>query len=111
MRALVNGSLRGIRDNKNRWKVEEEEALRWVEKRPDSDRTETGDLPDNDRSDFAVTPDTVSRLATAETEARMLREQLDETRAERDRLSKLLEKALEPRPRSIGWFDRLLGRS
>ncbi len=110
MRALISGTLRGIRDNKNRWKVEEDEAARWAGQRPDSDRTDAGHHPDADRSHPAETSEAMARLAIAETEARMLREQLDEVRADRDRLGKLLEKALEPRPRTLGWFDRLLGR-
>lgn len=49
------------------------------------------------------------RIAVLETETAMLRERLNEMRADRDRLAGLLEKALEPRPVQVapGFWARL----
>lgn len=52
------------------------------------------------------------RIAVLETETAMLRERLNEMRADRDRLAGLLEKALEPRATQIapGFWTRLFSR-
>lgn len=52
------------------------------------------------------------RIAVLETETAMLRERLNEMRADRDRLAGLLEKALEPRPVQVapGFWARLFSR-
>lgn len=52
------------------------------------------------------------RIAVLETETAMLRERLNEMRADRDRLAGLLEKALERRPTQIapGFWARLFSR-
>ena len=48
------------------------------------------------------------RIASLEVEVRMLRDRLSDTQAERDRLTALLEKALEPRPGLIERLARLV---
>lgn len=110
MRALSSGDLRGIRDNKNRWQVDEEEAKRWAGQRPENDRLETGQEPDTNRPELANMTEHAAKLAAAETEARMLRDQVADLRADRDRLAGLLEKALAVQTQPVGFFARLFGR-
>lgn len=53
-------------------------------------------------------PGDAVRIASLEVEVRMLRDRLSDTQAERDRLTALLEKALEPRPGLIDRLSRLV---
>lgn len=110
MRALSSGDLRGIRDNKNRWQVDEEEAKRWAGQRPEHDRSKTGQEPDIDRPEPVNMTEHAAKLAAAETEARMLRDQVADLRADRDRLTGLLEKALAVQAQPVGFFARLFRR-
>ena len=76
MRALANKSLFAQRDNKNRWQIYPDDLEVWVDSRPDTlaqVRPETGHVPDLS-----------GELASSRTEARLLREQLDDTKADRD---------------------------
>ena len=50
------------------------------------------------------------RIAELEVQVRMLRDQLTDTKADRDRLAGLLEKALEPRPGFLERIAQLLRR-
>lgn len=52
------------------------------------------------------------RIALARAESRIegLEARLADTQAERDRLSNILDKALESRPIPVGFFSRLFGR-
>lgn len=97
MRALSSGDLPAIRDNKNAWQIDAEALDRWADKRPGPSPDQG---PDNDRTIYADTPETLVRLAVAEA-------RLADVTAERDRLAHLLEKALEPRP---GILARIFGR-
>lgn len=96
MRALSSGDLPAIRDNRNRWQIDLTDLEKWAENRPGQepdprpDTTRT-DNPDQPRTVCMDTPETLARLAVAE--ARLL-----DVTAERDRLTALLEKALQPRP-------------
>lgn len=102
-------------------------ARKWP-KRPGNDRTVRVGIPRDaipDRTPDAtpvpihdVTPDdtdeiradlaaTKIALAASQAEATGLRDRLADTQAERDRLARLLEKALEPRP---GILTRIFGR-
>lgn len=76
MRALANKSLFAQRDNKNRWQISPDDLEKWVDSRPDTlvqVRSETGHVPDLS-----------GELASSRTEVRLLREQLDDTKADRD---------------------------
>lgn len=96
MRALSSGDLPAIRDNRNRWQIDLIDLEKWAENRPGQEpdpRPDTirTDHPDQLRTVCVDTPETLARLAVAE--ARLL-----DVTAERDRLTALLEKALQPRP-------------
>lgn len=101
MRALANGELKGMRDNRNAWQIDKQDLENWSADRPGPDLG-THRTADRDpvRAEPTDTPETLARLAVAEA-------RLADTIAERDRLAKLLEEALKPRP---GILDRLLGR-
>lgn len=107
MRALESKSLRGERDNKNRWKISPEAVDNWAKSRPDTDRPETGQNAGIDRSE---TGHIREELAAAKAEIAGLRDRLSDTQAERDRLAGLLERALEPRTVPKGLFARFFGR-
>lgn len=107
MRALESKSLRGERDNKNRWKISREALDEWTQYRPVSDRSETGQNTDIDRPE---TGHVREELAAARAEIAGLRDRLTDTQAERDRLAALLERALEPRPGAKGLLARLFSR-
>jgi hypothetical protein len=106
MRALSSGDLPAIRDNRNAWKIDVSDLEKWASERSgqapdqttDSNRT---DPPDQPRTIYMDTPETMVKLAVAEA-------RLSDVTAERDRLVKMLEVALERRPSII---DRLFGRS
>jgi hypothetical protein len=76
MRALANKSLFAQRDNKNRWLISSDDLTRWIDSRPDTlaqARPETGHVPNLS-----------GELAASRTEVKLLREQLDDTKADRD---------------------------
>lgn len=107
MRALESKALRGERDNKNRWKISSQAVDEWAKSRPETDRPETGQNPDSDRTEVGHVRE---ELAAAKAEIAGLRDRLADTQAERDRLAALLERALEPRTGRVGIFARLFGR-
>ena len=77
MRALANKSLFAQRDNKNRWLISSVDLAKWIDTRPKTFahvRSQTGPVLD-----------LASELASSRTEVRLLREQLDDTKADRDR--------------------------
>lgn len=117
MRALTSGELPAIRDNKNAWQIDAEALDRWSEKRPGpspdqgavTDRTAETDQPEPARTTPADTPETLVRLAAAETRAEMLAEQVNDLKRDRDAWRQQAEKlASESRPVSI--WGRLFGR-
>jgi hypothetical protein len=76
MRALASKALFAQRDNKNRWLISPDDLAKWADGRPDTlaqVRPETEPVPDLSRE-----------LASSKTEVRLLREQLDDTKADRD---------------------------
>ena len=76
MRALANKSLFAQRDNKNRWQISPDDLAKWVDSRPDTlAQVRPGAGPVSNLS---------GELASSRTEVRLLREQLDETKADRD---------------------------
>ena len=107
MRALESKALRGERDNKNRWKISTQAVDEWAKSRPETDRPETGQNPDIDRTDVGHVRE---ELAAARAEIAGLRDRLADTQAERDRLASLLERSLEAGPSRVGIFARLFGR-
>lgn len=112
MRALASGDLHGIRDNANKWKIAEVEADRWIGQRPDRDRTETDHSPDTDKAPPADTLDLLRKAEAAaashEARADALAAQVDDLRAERDRLLSIIERQ-QSEPRPTGFLARLLG--
>lgn len=76
MRALANKSLFAQRDNKNRWQISPDDLERWVGSRSEA----SGHV----RTVTEQCPDLTEELASSKTEVRLLREQLDDTKADRD---------------------------
>lgn len=107
MRALEAKSLRGERDNKNRWKISQQALDEWTKSRPEIDRSVSEQIAVTDQD---KTGHVREELAAAKAEIAGLRDRLADTQAERDRLAALLERALEPRPMPKGVFARLFGR-
>lgn len=103
MRAITSGDLVAFRDNSNNWQISIQSLSDWtglpIRKIVDIDRSMPVDTPKTATDIPTDTAETLVRLAVAEA-------RLADVTAERDRLAKLLEKALERR----SWFERLLGR-
>jgi hypothetical protein len=76
MRALANKSLFAQRDNKNRWQISPDDLAKWADTRLDTSG--------QDRPVTEHVQDLSGELASSRTEARLLREQLDDTKADRD---------------------------
>lgn len=103
MRAITSGELAAFRDNTNNWQIPVQALADWtgqpIRKILAIDRSMAVDTPKATVDTPTDTAETLVRLAVAEA-------RLADVTAERDRLAKLLEKAMERR----SWFERLLGR-
>lgn len=105
VRALSSGELRGIRDNRNRWKIDADELSTWLSTR--TDRSESGQSPSVTRMDteLADARQEIERLAgdVRERDARIegLTVRLEDVQADRDHWRRLASRS---------WIDRLLGR-
>lgn len=98
MRALSAGHLRAIRDNEGRWQIEPEALEDWLSMRRTPDRqypTVSSGHPSPAPLD---TPETLSKLAASEARSEALAAQVDDLKAERDRLLSIIERQSEPRP-------------
>lgn len=100
MRALSSGDLRAQRDNRGRWQITPEALDDWASLRRIPDRQSPDQTDGPPAITMMDTPETIARLAVAEA-------RLSDVSAERDRLVRLLDQALQRRPSII---DRLLGR-
>lgn len=76
MRALADKSLFAGRDNRNRWLIDLDALKRWADDRENNQ--------DWSRTVLTADQDMSSELAAAKVEIRLLREQLDDIRADRD---------------------------
>lgn len=103
MRAITAGELAAFRDNANNWQISIQSLSDWtglpIRKIAGIDRSMPVDTPKSSVDTLTDTPETLIRLAVAEA-------RLADVTAERDRLARLLEKAMERRT----WWDRVLGR-
>jgi len=84
MRALSSGELRGIRDNRNTWRITSEDVDAWCEQRMDSDRSVPSDTPGQAPVTSADTPQTLARLAVSEARLADALERIDDLQKERD---------------------------
>lgn len=102
MRALKDGSLRAHRDNAGRWRIEKDALEDWSSLRQTDERTAV-DMTE------VMHPDTELVMSIARLEATVegLRNQLDQTLAERDRWYAL---ATAHRPNFIERVRRSLSR-
>lgn len=86
MRAIESLELKAIRDNRNRWKIDQEDLERWAKDQgAPSERAHT-EAPTLPSSDMALT------LARAEAERDALREQLDQIKEDRNHWRSLAER-------------------
>ena len=102
MRALTNGELKAVRDNRNSWKIAREDLLSWSSKRAEPDRSG----PDRSvvRSDAELPDRLADQLADAEKRAAVAEARLSDAIADRDEWRALASRLSEPRPT---FLDRL----
>lgn len=113
MRALASKSLPALRDNKNRWQISREALEAWAADRPDHPTSNLGSVRPV-VADSSELIEARTKIAALTAENAGLRDRLEDTQADRDRLAALLEKALEARTvhsPAAGFWARLLGRS
>ncbi len=126
-RALQAGRLRGVRDNRGRWRIEVEDLDAWLAAQtPTQVSTTLSELlavqhtPDNEQAHQLLTTEVAvlkARLEASEGRAAELERDRDEARSERDRWRQMAERLSEgnhlppplPKPQS-GFLARLLGR-
>lgn len=107
VRALSAGHLRAIRDNEGRWQIEPEALDDWLSMRRTPDRQSPTVSGEHLLPAPSDTAETLSKLAASEARAEALAAQVDDLKAERDRLLSIIERQSEPRP---GILMRLFGR-
>jgi excisionase family DNA binding protein len=107
MRALSAGELRAVRDNRNTWRILPDDVDAWSGQRPVIDRTMAEDTPGQPVVIPTDTPETLARLAVAETRLIDALEAVAEARRERDAWRQQAQD-LARRPNLL---DRLLGRA
>lgn len=112
MRALSSGHLRAIRDNNGNWQIEPEAVDDWMSMRRSHDR-QSPDISDGPHPVTPLdTPETLAKLAAAETRAELLSAQVQDLKADRDAWRSQAER-LASETQTVqrsGWLDRLLGR-
>lgn len=86
MRAIESLELKAIRDNRNRWKIDREDLERWAKDQGAPSERAHNETPSLPSSDMAVS------LARTEAERDALREQLDQTKEDRDHWRSLAER-------------------
>lgn len=114
MRALSSGSLKAMRDNEGNWQISLPALEDWMSLRRSPDRHSPAMTEGHSAVIPVDTPETLARMAAAEARAEILAKQVEDLRQDRDRIAGMLEKALDSgsrRTRTLGWFDRLLGRT
>lgn len=106
VRALQDGSLHGIRDNRQRWKIDDHDLSSWLSRREPTDND--GRSPDTvqmDTSGIDEIRQEIGRLqgelAARDATIEGLTVRLDETRTDRDRWHQAASRT---------WIDRLFGR-
>lgn len=127
-RALQAGRLRGVRDNRGRWRIEAEDLDAWLAEHPPAQASASHSellavqLPLHGEHAHQLLTTEVAvlkvRLEAVEGRAADLERDRDEARSERDRwrqmAERLSEASLPPSPPSKpqgGFLARLLGRS
>ena len=107
MRALERNELKAIRDNSGRWKITPEALDDWMSMRPvrSYDRQSPSTVTDSENGQELAAAKVEIATLTAQKEG--LEARLSDAHAERDRLSALLEKSLEPRP---SFIERIFSR-
>lgn len=101
MRALSSGELRGVRDNRNSWRIASEDVDAWCGHRPVIDRAVTVDIPGHVVVTPMDTPETLARLAVAEARLSDALERIEDLKRERD------EWRSQAKERPQSFFNRL----
>lgn len=86
MRAIERHELKASRDNRNRWKIDPQELDKWASAQSAPSGPALPDAPTLHTSELAVS------LARTEAERDALRDQLSETKADRDHWRALAER-------------------
>ena len=105
MRALESKSLKGNRDNRNRWRIDPVDLDAWSRSRPDTVRTCADNVPDTVQ-DTSIKPSdhmqALASLAAAEARVEELRSNIEKNEerhlAEITRLERIIEQITQPRP-------------
>jgi excisionase family DNA binding protein len=104
MRALSTNKLKAIRDNKNAWRISEEDLNAWSGQRPVPDQTPPSPAPSHIVDTPSDTPETLAKLAVAEA-------RLADAIADRDKWRDLALRLSEPRPVvAVSFWERIFGR-
>lgn len=104
MRALKDRSLPAIRDNRNRWRIDQDELDRWSTARAVTGRPLTVDMTADTSGHVANS----AEIAALRAENGQLRERLDELRQDRDAWREQAQRlASKANPRGfIAWLLR-----
>lgn len=110
-RALKSGELPAIRDNSGKWLIDPLAVDLWAESRSSVQSERRAHIVQNAPHEQLeqlriMAAEARERAAASDARATLLAAQVDDLRAERDRLIQLLES----RPHVVGFFTRLFGR-
>lgn len=115
MRALDSKELKGIRDNRNRWKITTQDLDEWAKNRPDTNRSQPVTSQNKNPDTPQDSSEMHAELAVLKAKVENLAARLSDTQKERDRYAELLAqtsenltKALEAQPR--GFLARIFRR-
>ena len=98
MRAIESHELQAFRDNRNHWKIDPQALNKWADAQWAPSEHVHPEVPTLPTSDLAIS------LARVEAERDALREQLEQTKEDRDHWRKLaMQRSLEAQSRRTFW--------
>ena len=103
MRALANGELKAMRDNRNSWKIGHDDLLSWASNRTEQARS--GPDLTTDHHEPEPQNQLADQLADAEKRAAVAEGRLSDAIADRDQWRALALRLSEPRG---GFLDRFI---
>lgn len=106
MRAIETHEIKAFRDNKNHWKIAEEELERWAKSRTSPSEhahAETPTLAHPENSNAAELAEVRTKLAVAEARLASLEMQLEDTKTDRDHWRSIADKLSTSRSKWLPW--------
>lgn len=104
MRAIETHEIKAFRDNKNHWKIAEEELDRWAKSKEaptDHAHQDAPTMPTQDASLSSELAAVKTKLAVAEAKLSALEAQLEDTKTDRDHWRTIADKLSTAR---FSWF-------